>query len=292
MFLYPCALCWNLFSRQWLWALPGLASLIFLLSRTTSTVVFSVWKLSFQIFCCFLVSSVDKQVYSCYSIIALKRYIIFKIVYISAFLGCRHLVLHCKTELLIWGYSCHIPHHKETFNFGSLAIFRFIATWIYIPSSQGYGFTSSHIWMWELDHKEGWAPKNWCFWTVVLEKTLESPLDCKDIQPVHPKGSVLGVQWKDWCWRWNSNTIGQYSNTDVKNWLVGKDPDVGKDWRQEEKGTTGDEMVAWHHRLNEHEFEWTPGAGDGQGGLACCSPWDLKVSDTTEQLNWTEYIYN
>ena len=123
------------------------------------------------------------------------------------------------------------------------------------PSSQGYGFSSSHVWMWELDYKETWAPKNWCFWTVVLEKTLESPMDSKEIQPVHPKGVLgfLGVHWKDWCWSWNSNTLAT-NNLDVKSWLIWKDPDAGKDWGQEEKRTTKDEMAKWHHRLDGHEF--------------------------------------
>ena len=108
-------------------------------------------------------------------------------------------------------------------------------------------------WMWELDYKESWAPKNWCFWSVVLEKTLESPLDCKEIQPIHPKGnqSVLNIHWKDWCWSWSSNTLATW----CEELPHLKDPDAGKDWGQEEKGTTEDEMVGWHHRLNGHEFE-------------------------------------
>ena len=95
--------------------------------------------------------------------------------------------------------------------------------------------------------------------------------------------SILNIHWKDWCWSWNSNTLATY----VKNWFIGKDPDAGKDWRHEEKGTTEYEMAGWYHRLKGHEFGWTPGAGDGQGGLACCSPWGCKESDTTEWLNWT-----
>ena len=121
-----------------------------------------------------------------------------------------------------------------------------------VPSSQGYGFFSSHVWMWELDYKESWVPKNWCFWTVVLEKTLESPLDFKDIQPVHPKG--------DQSWVFIGRTDAEDETPilwppDVKNWLIWKDPDAGKDWRQEKKGTTEDEMFGWHHWLNGHEFE-------------------------------------
>ena len=117
-------------------------------------------------------------------------------------------------------------------------------------SSQGYGFSSSHIWMWETDHKEGWALKNWWVWTVVLEKTLESPLDYKEIQPVHPKG--------DQSWVFIGRTDAEapiFWPPDVKSWLIWKDPDAGKDWRQEEKGTTVDEIFGWHHQLNGDEFE-------------------------------------
>ena len=120
------------------------------------------------------------------------------------------------------------------------------------PSSQRCGFSSSHVWMWELDHKEGWAPKNWCFWTVVLEKTLESPLDCKEIQPVHPKGN------QSWIFIERTDAEAEAPilwPPDAKTWLIGKDPNVKKDWRQEEKGTTEDKRAGWHHRLNEHEFE-------------------------------------
>ena len=140
--------------------------------------------------------------------------------------------------------------------------------------------------MWELDCEESWTLKNRCFWTVVLEKTLESPLDCKEIQPVHSKGD------QSWVF---------FGRNDVKpetpilwpphaqSWLI------GKDWCWEglgagREGLTEDEMAGWHHQLNAHEFEWNPGAGDGQGGLACCSAWGHKESDTTEQLNWTELI--
>ena len=119
-------------------------------------------------------------------------------------------------------------------------------------SSQGYDFSSSHVWMWELDCKESWAPKNWCFWIVVLEKTLENPLECKEIQPVHPKG--------DQSWIFIGMTDAEAEililwSPDVKNWFIWKDPDAGKDWRQEEKGMTEDEMVACHHWLDGHEFE-------------------------------------
>ena len=152
-------------------------------------------------------------------------------------------------------------------------------------SSQGYSFSSSHVWMWELDCEESWAPKNWCFWTVVLEKTLESPLNCKEIQPVHPKG--------DQSWVLFGRTGVEAETlilwpTDAKSWLIWKDSDAGKDWGQEEKGMTEDEMIGWHHRLNGHGFWWTLRVGDVQGGLACCSSWGHKELDMTEWLNWTE----
>ena len=120
------------------------------------------------------------------------------------------------------------------------------------PYSQSYGFSSSHVQMWELNHKEGWKPKNWCFWTVVLEKTFESLLNCKEIQPVRPKGN------QPWIFiRRTDAEAGTpiFWPPDVKNWLIWKDPDAGKDWRREEKGMTEDEMVGWYHQLNGHEFE-------------------------------------
>ena len=153
-------------------------------------------------------------------------------------------------------------------------------------SNQSYSFSSTHVWMWELDYKESWALKNWCFWTVVLEKTLESPLDCKEIKPINPKGNHF--------WIFTGRTDAEAETPilwipDVKNWFIGKDPDFGKDWRQEENGMIEDEMVGWHHWLDGHEFEQALGVGNGQGSLACCSPWGHKESDTTEQLNWTEH---
>ena len=148
-------------------------------------------------------------------------------------------------------------------------------------SSLSYVFSSDHVWIWELDYKESWAPKNWwCFWTVVLEKTLESPLDCKEIKLVHPKINQ--------SWMFTGRTDVEAETPvlwppDAKNWLIGKDPDAGTDWRQEEKGTTEDEMVGWHHRLDGHEFEQAPGVDDGQGSLTCCSPWSRTwLSDWTE----------
>ena len=134
-----------------------------------------------------------------------------------------------------------------------------------------------------LDYKESWVPKNWCFWTVMLEKTFESPLDCKEIQPVHPKWD------QSWVLIVKADVEAETPilwPPDGKNWLIWKDSVAGKDWRWEEKGTTEDEMVGWHHWLNGHEFEQVPGVGDGQGGLAFCSPWGCKESGTTEQLNW------
>ena len=127
-------------------------------------------------------------------------------------------------------------------------------------SSQGYGFSSVHVWMWELDYKESWTLKNWCFWTMVLEKTLESPLDCKEIQPVHPKGN------QSWIFIGRTDAEAETSVLWApyeKSWLIWQDPDAGKDWGQEEKGMTEDEMVRLHHRLNGHGFGWTPGVGDG-----------------------------
>ena len=153
------------------------------------------------------------------------------------------------------------------------------------PSSEGYGFSSGHVWMWELDYKESWAPKNWCFWTVVLKKTLESPLDCKEIQPVHPKG------YQSWVFLGRTDVEAETPilwPPDVKSWLTWEDPNAGKDWGQEEKGTTEDEMVGWHHWLNAHGFRWTPGVGDRQGSLVCFGSWGRKESNMTEQLNWTE----
>ena len=146
-------------------------------------------------------------------------------------------------------------------------------------------FSSSHVWMWELDHKESWELKNWCFWTMVLEKTLESPLDCKEIQSVNHKGNQSWV-----CiGRTDAETEAPILwPPDVKNWVIGKDLHSGKVWRKEENGTTEDEMVGWHHQLDGHVFEHALLVGDVQGILACCSPWGHKWSDTPEQLNWTD----
>ena len=143
--------------------------------------------------------------------------------------------------------------------------------------------------MWKLDYKESWVPKNWCFWTVVLEKTLESPLDCKETQPVHSKA--------DQSWVFFGRTDAKAETPvlwppHVKSWLIGKDSDSGRDWRQEEKGTTEGGMAGWHHWLDGRESEWTPRVGNGQGSLACYYSWGRKESDTTERPNWTELTSN
>ena len=141
--------------------------------------------------------------------------------------------------------------------------------------------------MWELDCEESWALKYWCFWTVVLEKTPESPLACKEIQPVHSEGD------QSWVFFGRNDAKAETPvlwPPDAKSWLIGKDSGTGRDWGQENKGTKQDEMAGWHHWLNGHEFEWTPGVGDGQGGLACCNSWGRKGSDTNEQLKWTESL--
>ena len=135
--------------------------------------------------------------------------------------------------------------------------------------------------MWELDHREGWALKNWCFWTVVLEKTLESPLDCKEIKPVNPKGNQHSIFIR------RTDSEGEAPilwPLDVRSWLIRKDHDAGKDWRQEETRMTEDKMVRWHHLLNGHEFQQALGDGERQGSLACFSPWGCKELDTAD---WT-----
>ena len=142
--------------------------------------------------------------------------------------------------------------------------------------------------MWELDCEESWVPKNWCFWTVELEKTLESLLVYKEIQSVH----LIGDQ----SWVLTGRTDAEAETPilwppDSKNWLIGKDPDAGRDWGQEEKGTTEDEMAGWHHPRYGHKSGWTLGVCDGQGGLACCNSCVRKESDMTEQVNWTESLF-
>ena len=151
------------------------------------------------------------------------------------------------------------------------------------PSSQGCGFPSGHVWMWELDYKESWAPRNWCFWTVGLEKTLESSLDSTEIQPVYPKG--------DQSWVFIGRTDVEAETPilwppDGKSWLIWKDPDAGKDWRQEEKGTTEDEMVGWHHLLDGHGFGWTLGVSDDRE--AWCAAVHGVTTSWTLLSDWTE----
>ena len=148
--------------------------------------------------------------------------------------------------------------------------------------SQSHGFSSSHVWMWELDTKKARVPKNWYFRNPVLEKMLESPLDCKEIKPVNSKGS------QSWIYIGRTDAKAEAPilwPPDSKSRLIGKDLDAEKGWRQEEKGTTEDELVGWHHCLHGHELEQAPGNGERQESLACCSPWGRKESDTTEQLN-------
>ena len=162
------------------------------------------------------------------------------------FLGLQN---HCNWWLHLWNQKMLAPW-KKSYDQPRQNIKKHFAN--KGPSSQSYNFSSSHIWMWESDYKESWMPKNWCFWTVVLEKTLESHLDCKEIQPVHPKG--------DQSWVFVGRTDAEAETPilwppDVKNWLIGNDPDAGKDWAQEEKGMTEDEMVGWHQWLDGHEFE-------------------------------------
>ena len=144
-------------------------------------------------------------------------------------------------------------------------------------SSQSYGFSSGHVWMWELDYKESWAPKNWCFWTVVGEDSWES----------------LGLQGDPTSWIFFGRTDVEAETPilwppDVKSWLIWKDPDAGNDWGKEEKGTTEDEMAGWHHRLDGHGFGWTLGVGNGQGGLVCCGSCGCEELDMTEWLNLIE----
>ena len=151
------------------------------------------------------------------------------------------------------------------------------------PYSQTYGFCSSHVWMWESDHKEGWAPKNWHFWTEVLEKTLESHVDCKEIKPFNPRGN------QPWIFIGRTDAEAKapiFWPSDLKSWLTGKAPDAGRKCGQEEKGATEDKMVGWYHWLNGHESEQTQRDSDGQRSLACCSSWGRRVGhdlDTEQQ---------
>ena len=146
------------------------------------------------------------------------------------------------------------------------------------PHSKICDSSSSYVQMWQLGHKEGWGPKNWCFQTAVLKKTLENPLESKEIKPVNPKGS------QPWIFIGRTDAEAEALilwPPDEKSWLTGKDPDAGKDWGQEETGATEDKMVGWHYWLNGHKFEQAPVDSEGQGSLECCSPWGRKESDTT-----------
>ena len=191
---------------------------------------------------------------------------------------------HCRWWLQLWNSKTLTPW-KESYDQPRQNIKK-QRHWFAnkCPSNQSYAFSSGLVWMWELDCEENWALKNLCFWTVVLEKTLESPLDCKEIQPAHPEGN------QSWVFIARTDTEAETPilwPPDTNSWLIWKDPDAGKDWRWEAKGMIEDEMVGWHHWLNGHEFEQAPGVGDGQGSLVCCSPWGCKESDITERLNWT-----
>ena len=167
-------------------------------------------------------------------------------------------------------------------NLDSILKSRGITLWINVHPVKAMVFPVV-MYRWELDCEESWAQKNWCFWTVVLKKTLESPFDCKEIQPVHSEGNQ--------SWMFIGRTDAKAESPilwppDAKSWLIWKDADAGKDWGREEKGMTEDEMVGWHQQLDGHGFGWTPGVGDGQGGLACCSSWVPKSQ--TRLSDWTE----
>ena len=187
----------------------------------------------------------------------------------------KEMALHSST--IAW----KIPWTEEPDRLQSMGSQRVRHNWV--TSLSLFKTQTVVMYGWELDCEESWAPKNWCFRTVVLEKTLESPLDCKEIQPVHPKRK------QSWVFIGRTDIEAEtpilwYPN--AKSWLIVKDPDAGKDWRQEEKGMTEYETVGWHHWLNGHESEYTPGVGDGQRGLVCCGSWGCKESDTSEWLNW------
>ena len=156
------------------------------------------------------------------------------------------------------------------------------------PSSQGYGFSSGHVWMWELDCEESWAPKNWCFWTVVLEKTLGSPLDCKEIHPVHSEGD------QPWVFFGRNDAEAEASvlwPPHAKSWLIGKDSDAGRDWGHEEKGTTEDEMAGWHHRLDGCEFGWTPElVMDREAWRAVIHGVTKSWTRLSDWTDWTEFL--
>ena len=172
----------------------------------------------------------------------------------------------CSLEEKLWQTQCI---KKQRYHFADKGLY-----------NQSYGFSSSQARMWELDHKEGWVPKNWClcFLTVLLEKTLESPLDTKDIKSVNPKGN------RPWIFHWRTEAAAPILwPCDAKTWLIGKDPAVGEDWRAKEKREAEDETVRQHHQLDGHKSEQTPEESERQVSLACCNPWGCKELDTTKQ---------
>ena len=198
----------------------------------------------------------------------------------TIFLGSKITADGCSHEIK----RCLLLGRKAVTNLDSILKSRDMTLPKKVHLSQSYGFSNSYVWMWEVDHKESWAPKNWCFWTVVLEKTLESLLDCKEIQPVNPKGN------QSWIFTGRTDAEAKtptFWPLDMKNGLIGKDPDSGKGRRQEEKGTTEDEMIEWHHQLEGREFEQAPGIGDGQGSLECCSAWGCSQ---TQPNDWIDLI--
>ena len=195
------------------------------------------------------------------------------------FLGLQN---HCRWWLQLWNQRCLLLERKAMTNLDSISKIRDITLPTKVHLVKAMVFPVVMLWMWELDYKENWALKNWCFWIVVLEKTLESPLDRKEIQPVNSKGN------QSWIFIGRIDVEAEAPilwPPDAKNWLIGKDPDAGERLEQEEKGTTKNEVVGWHHWLNEHTFEQALGAGDGQGSLALS--WGHQELDTTERQNWT-----
>ena len=204
----------------------------------------------------------------------------------DSFLGPQN---HCGQWLYPWNWKMLAPW-KKSYDKPRQCIKSRDITLPTGLSSQDYGFSSRHVWMWELDHKEGWALNNWWVQTVVLEKTLESPLDIKEIKLVSPKGN------QSWIFIGSTDAEAEVPirwPLDVKSQLIGKDPDVGKDWGQEEKGVTEDEMVGWHHRLNGHEFEQTQGDSKGQGSLVCCSSQSQSQtwsSDCKQQHSFSRFL--
>ena len=202
----------------------------------------------------------------------------------SGWLYFLRLQNHCRWWLQPWSKRCLLLGRKALTNLDNIKKQRHhFADKVHLVKA--IVFSSSNVWMWELYHKESWVLNNWCFWTVVLEKTLGSPLDCKGIKPVNPKGN------QSWIFIGRTDAEAKAPilwPLDAKNWLIRKDPDAGKDWGQE-KGTTEDEKVGWHNGLNGHEFEQALRYGEGQGSLGCCSPW---IAKSWMQLgNWTTIAF-